>query len=582
MKYLSTPGIERSVQRLWSGLFLTLLFFPALRDIARASADDLRQHLLVVYNRSAPDSERLAQYYAEKRQISADHILAIDCPDSEEIDRATYQQKIFTPIDDYLTKQGWLLRENATLAVGPKIVSVKVATRNDIWAIVLMRGVPLRIQNDPAIDDIPHLKPELKTNAACVDSELATLPTVDTPLNGPSLNPYYFTGYPREFDALDSRRLILVTRLDAPAASDVQRMIDESLTAEANRLTGVACLDARGIDDKNNPYILGDDWLRNALISLTREGWNIEFDNNPDLIPTNRPLNQIALYAGWYTQDAQGPFFQPPRRFATGAIAYHLHSFSATTVHSKTAAWVGPLLSAGAAATMGCVYEPYLDLTPHMDVFIDRLLQGYTFGEAAYMSQKGLSWMVTVIGDPLYRPFREKLPQALVRSRQNDSANRDWLELQQARLDFQRGKLSLPDLKKRLVGPGASEIIWEGYGDLLALQSSPANNDDILNAYRQALTLYMGAVDQIRVGLKIIRLHELNHKPELARAMLKQLMQRWPRDSAFYGLDAEVARVNTPPETLTNSSAIPVAVPVSPTGTSSAPAAPAEPTVTAP
>ena len=33
---------------------------------------------------------------------------------------------------------------------------------------------------------------------------------------------------------------------------------------------------------------------------------------------------------------------------------------------------------------MGNVYEPYLALTPHLDVFTKRLLDGDSFAEAAY------------------------------------------------------------------------------------------------------------------------------------------------------------------------------------------------------
>ncbi len=565
------PQPESSCGRGVRLLLFLLLLGAALPSAARATAEDLRQHLLVVYNKNAVEGEKLARYYAEKRQIAADHVLGIDCPDVEEIDRATYNDKLRAPIDAYLVSQGWITRETTNLAAGPKSIAVQVATRNDIWCLALIRGIPLRIQNDPLVNDTPHLKPELNTNAASVDSELATLPILGLPMNGPALNPYYFAGYAREFDALDARRQILVARLDAPAVSDVQRMIDESLVAETNRLTGNVCLDARGFTDKNNPYVLGDDWLRNALISLAREGWPIEFDNNPDLIAANLPINQIALYAGWYTTDAQGPFFQPPRRFATGAIAYHLHSFSASTLRSRTANWCGPLLSAGAAATMGCVYEPYLDLTPHIDIFIDRLLQGYTLVEAGTMSQKGLSWMVTIVGDPLYRPFREKFPEALTHAREQNSINLEWLELQQARLSMQNGIVSPATLKKQLINSMATEISWEGYADLLATSGSPADLNDSLAAYRQAMKLCFGAVDQIRIGLKMVRLAAKTRQPDVAKATLKQLAQRWPRDVTFYGLDTELTRlttggapvpVNVPPSDST-SAPVPASTPVS-------------------
>jgi hypothetical protein len=54
---------------------------------------------------------------------------------------------------------------------------------------------------------------------------------------------------------------------------------------------------------------------------------------------------------------------------------------------------------------MGNVFEPYLQLTSHLDIFNERLLHGFTFAESAYMSIQGLSWMSVMVGDPLYRPY---------------------------------------------------------------------------------------------------------------------------------------------------------------------------------
>src|SRR5204863_9160895 len=83
----------------------------------------------------------------------------------------------------------------------------------------------------------------------------------------------------------------------------------------------------------------------------------------------------------------------------------HIHSFSASTLHDEHAYWAGPLVSKGAAATIGNVYEPYLQLTSHLNVFSDRLLHGFTFAESAYMSMQTVSWMSVMVGDPLYRPY---------------------------------------------------------------------------------------------------------------------------------------------------------------------------------
>ena len=79
--------------------------------------------------------------------------------------------------------------------------------------------------------------------------------------------------------------------------------------------------------------------------------------------------------------------------------------FSASTLRDENSGWAGPLLSRGAAATIGNVYEPYLELTAHLDIFNDRLLHGFTFAESVFMASRVLSWMGVAVGDPLYRPY---------------------------------------------------------------------------------------------------------------------------------------------------------------------------------
>jgi len=51
--------------------------------------------------------------------------------------------------------------------------------------------------------------------------------------------------------------------------------------------------------------------------------------------------------------------------------------------------------------TLGNVYEPYLQMTHHFDIFQTRLLAGHTVVEAAYMALPVLSWQNVVLGDPL-------------------------------------------------------------------------------------------------------------------------------------------------------------------------------------
>jgi hypothetical protein len=132
-------------------------------------------------------------------------------------------------------------------------------------------------------------------------------------------------------------------------------------------------------------------------------------DSTPALFPAGYPMDHAAIYLGWYAETVAGPMAADNFRFEPGAIAVHIHSYSAATLRDPGANWAGPLLAHGAAATLGNVYEPYLVLTPNLDVFADRLRNGFTFAESAYAAEPVLSWMTTFVGDPLYRPFQDGL-----------------------------------------------------------------------------------------------------------------------------------------------------------------------------
>jgi len=83
----------------------------------------------------------------------------------------------------------------------------------------------------------------------------------------------------------------------------------------------------------------------------------------------------------------------------------HIHSFSATTLRSSTTGWCGPFVARGVTATVGNVFEPYLDFLHRPDLLLAALARGDTFGDAAYYAEPMLSWQAIAIGDPLYRPF---------------------------------------------------------------------------------------------------------------------------------------------------------------------------------
>jgi hypothetical protein len=256
----------------------------------------------------------------------------------------------------------------------------------------------------------------------------------------------------------------------------------------------------------------------------------------------------VAIYLGWYAENANGPWVTPPDRFVPGAIAYHLHSYSASTVRSTTANWVGPLIAHGADATMGTVYEPYLGLTPHEDIFTRRILRGDYFCEAAWASERGLSWMFTAVGDPLYRPFHLPLNAALASVSIPHTDHDDWLLLQKVQREMIDQKVaSTPAaLKAALEVPGAGPIAEEGLGDILQRLSQPAAIAAAEDAYRKAAARDQGAIDRIRVGLKLAQLYSDHGEGTRAESELDALRGLDPAAVKTFGVPDALVPTSQP------------------------------------
>jgi uncharacterized protein (TIGR03790 family) len=500
----------------------------------------LAGHLLVVYNENDPDSGPLAKYYASRRNIPDERVLGISCPATEEVTREQYEETIRSPILGYLAQKYWLARSPQRVRLGDRILDILVATHNDIWAIVLIRGVPLKIASDPNDQDGMESQPELQTNAAAVDNELALLPVFGLPKGGYVPNPFFDNQVAglKHAGPEQATNMVLVTRLDGPTVADVRRMIDDTIEAETHRLAGLAVIDTRGFTDEKNGYTIGDVWLRKAAESLVHDGWAVKFDDSPEVLPAWDPLNEVAIYLGWYHEGAIGPWVTPPNRFVPGAIAYHLHSYSATTVRSETVGWVGPLIAHGADATMGMVYEPYLFLTPHEDIFARRILQGDYFAEAAYAAEPGLSWMLTVVGDPLYRPFLQPLDSALGEAGQPRTRHDDWLLLQKVGRELEAGRLigTPENLKAALDLPGATAVAEEGLGDYLEKMTNAKAGPLLEEAYQKAYTGETLPMDRIRVGLKLAQYYSSHGKEDLARHELEMLRVNYTEEAKRFGM----------------------------------------------
>lgn len=404
---------------------------------------DAGSEVVVLFNSKVPESKTVAEYYAGRREVPANNLIGIDFPDVNGISRSDYNRLVAEPLILELSRRGLAVfrRESIPAHDGRPARVSYLTLGSSIRYLLLSFGTPYRVAPDPSIDAVrdegaPATIPaELRRNEASMDSELTLLPIFGrNPIFGALNNPYLMVTNTSLLHPTNG--VLLVTRLDGPTPAIAKGLVDSAIEAERDGLNGRAYFDLRNI---GGAYKTGDDWIGHAAEMARAAGYDTVVDRQPATFGAGFPMSQIAIYAGWYAESACGPLALPKVEFMPGAIAYHLHSYSAQTPREPHAHWVGPLLAKGAAVTLGCVDEPYLEATPNIGGFLERLIvQRFTVGEAGVACQPALSWQTIVVGDPLYRPFGQSPAQLADRHGQHPLAA--WAMVRKANLAVAYGR----------------------------------------------------------------------------------------------------------------------------------------------
>jgi len=256
-------------------------------------------------------------------------------------------------------------------------------------------------------DDIDHFNPE--ESHAALDSELALLWWPDYPKNRwiwntlnqrVSVDPVLRYLIPPHHWQMPT---LMVSRIDASGPQVARRMIDQAIAAERTGLTGKIYLDARGLTQNEPGLGIYDQDLRN-LADLIKSNTRlaVQLDNRLHVFGVDRCPNTM-LYCGWYSLRRYVDAFD----FVPGAVGYHLASFEAISLKQPDErGWCKRMLDDGITATLGAVAEPYLQSFPRPKDFFGLLLTGqFTLVECYAKTASFNSWMVMLLGDPLYRPF---------------------------------------------------------------------------------------------------------------------------------------------------------------------------------
>lgn len=461
--------------------------------ISQVTAQHLNSsQVLIIYNKANPDSKKLADFYQVARKIPTEQIIGLTLPTQQDISRKEYETTLLKPLRDLFTKNDWWKRSKDQKGV-------MQPTLNRIRAIVLMHGVPLRIKAEPANEahaKLPPMQLMTMTDQASVDSEL-TLFGVDLPdFSGAANNTFFSSLLP--LSQSNMPHLVLVNRIDAPTLDVCKRMITDAIETEKHGLWGRAYIDI------SNKFPQGDKWLESIVSENQKVGISTVTDRLNDTLPTNYPMSDAAMYYGWYERNVNGPFLNPTFKFRPGAIAFHIHSFSAEQMSDSNKNWSAALLTRGAAATVGNVYEPFLHQSHQLDILHDRLLKGWTFAEAAGAAISVSSWQGIALGDPLYRPFLHFAGTGENRKEDRDfrilrAASREWPKdeaLRYEKLTYAYESLSSGTIAESLAN------------EYLAKQDIP----NAQSWFKKARDSYQESPDKLRQDLQLIAIERTKNQ----------------------------------------------------------------------
>ncbi|WP_240744180.1 TIGR03790 family protein [Desulfopila sp. IMCC35006] len=341
------------------------------------------KEVLVVANWQMAGSVALAHYYMQQRGIPEKNFLSLSLTVNETMSREEYDRNLKKKVLDLLK-------------IRPP--------ENRIAAIVLMYGVPLKVAPpNPALVGPKGVTPPDMNMRAAVDSELALVQAGQYELTGWQKNPY-FLGFQGDRTVLKKSQVLLVSRLDGPDTATVYRIINETLQAEKKGLQGKAYFDARWPGSKSKTlsgYKFYDQSIHDAAEVVARR-MEVVLDAREGLFPAES-CPGAALYCGWYSLGKYRDSFT----WQKGAIGYHIASSECATLKdTNSSIWCLKMLEKGVVATVGPVYEPYVQGFPLPKLFFGKLVEGYmSLGESYLVSLPYLSWHMILIGDPLYQPF---------------------------------------------------------------------------------------------------------------------------------------------------------------------------------
>jgi uncharacterized protein (TIGR03790 family) len=361
-------------------------------------------NVLVLYRAGDSDSAAIANYYAQ--QHPGVRLLGLNnVPAGEQIGQA-----------DYLN------------IIRPQVLA---GLDSSVDAIVTTKGLPLRIYNDPPPSSSfpynytdPQGVPRTIYSSSfkpfsSLESELSRIDTFSTweqlgdqtywampSGSNPSKNPYFKRNATFSHSDPANGQLRLSTRLDGFTVADVQASIDR-----AQRVF-IVPFGQKVVVDNSPTAVAATVTSMQSLVNnvLVPRGQSYLYDaQTAPVLTTSGP---VIGYVSHGTNDGSGQLTPTYLRtqlnfnLAKGAVMQTWESYNGYTFvegDNRGQGLIGDWIRAGGTAGVAHVEEPGASLSnvTNEDRMFQMLLDGYTWAEAAWNATPQVSYVNTVIGDPL-------------------------------------------------------------------------------------------------------------------------------------------------------------------------------------
>jgi uncharacterized protein (TIGR03790 family) len=399
--------------------FLSIAFFLNSEALAELAP----QNVLVLYNADQGTDGagfQIADYYRQARP--GVHLLGISGIDS--ILQSSTREVVSA--ESYLS------------VIRPQILSGIASIPESIDVIVTTKGLPLKIDGGPQEPGTSFIN---YRRYSSLESELTRIDSIST--RDKMVEQYIFAGFPEIDPTLASNPyynknqhfirsgsdhvngdIRLTSRLDGYSVDSVKGMIDRSqhvfVRPGTNLIVADDVLGTGRVDQMTNDVPGGPGpGLVNAV---SAKGFGVLYDDTFSAITTSQV--PIHGYVSHGTNDGNGVglekgYIQDQLDFNLGKGAVFLthESWNARSFDpslEQTQGLVAQWLAIGGSAGLGHVSEPYngSDNVTNEDLLFAGLLpaansspgtSGLTFVEAAWTATRQLSYVNTVVGDPLMK-----------------------------------------------------------------------------------------------------------------------------------------------------------------------------------